>query len=92
MDKQISDAQHAIGMGHRKPYKRHGRSFYRPYRNYFCTAPDNPVWCELERLGYAKHGEIRDHGNCQTTTFWLTRSGLDWLGEQIGVVIHDEED
>ena len=24
--------------------------------------------------------------------FWLTRDGLDWLGEHIGVYIHDEED
>lgn len=91
-DKMIADASHAIGLGHRKPHTRHGRKFYRPYRNYFAINPDDPVWTELERRGYAKHGEVRDHGHYEMTSFWLTRAGLDWLGEQLGMTIYDEED
>ena len=31
----IELAKHCIGLDHKKPYKRHGRYFYRPYRNYY---------------------------------------------------------
>lgn len=31
----VEVAKHAIGLDHRKPYTRHGKLFYRPYRNYF---------------------------------------------------------
>lgn len=47
-------AKHAIGMRLRKPYKRHGRLFYRPYRNYFSTAvgcDDYERWETLEDAG-----------------------------------------
>ena len=27
-----------------------------------------------------------------TTAFWLTRAGLDWLGQELGITIYDEED
>lgn len=29
-----------IGMDNKKVYTRHGRKFYKPYRNYFSAAPD----------------------------------------------------
>ena len=32
-NRYISLATHAIGLDHKKPYKRHGIYFYRPYRN-----------------------------------------------------------
>ena len=92
LDKMISYASHAIGLGNRKPYTRHGRKFYRPYRNYFATNPGDLTWIEMERIGYAKHGEVLDRGNYQITSFWLTREGLDWIGEQLGMTIYDEED
>ena len=92
LDKMISYASHAIGLGTRKPYTRHGRKFYRPYRNYFATNPDDPTWIEMERLGYAEHGAVRDRGDYQATSFWLTRAGLDWLGEQLGMTIYGGED
>ena len=31
----IDLASHCIGLDYKKPYKRHGRYFYRPYRNYY---------------------------------------------------------
>ena len=43
----IEMAKHAIGLGHRKPYTRHGKLWYRPYRNYFATtivSPDYELW------------------------------------------------
>jgi hypothetical protein len=37
-------AMHCIGMDYRKPYKRHGKLFYRPYRNRY-QAPTNSSSC-----------------------------------------------
>lgn len=36
---------------------------------------------------YAKVKKDRDYA-----FFWLTRRGLDWLGEKLGIYIHDKED
>ena len=89
---------HCIGMvdscsQRHKPYHRHGKAFYRPWRNYFSCAADDPTWIRLFKAEYADHGEIYDHaGWKQSTTFWITRKGLDWLEEQLGMTIYDEED
>lgn len=85
-------AAHAIGLDYKRPYMRHGKTFYRPYRNYF-TTPDNDhyytVWMGLCENGYAKRWPGGTRG---VYTFCLTRAGLDWLGETLGMTIHDEED
>lgn len=89
--KEIQLAAHTIGLDNKRPYQRHGKFFYRPYRNYFSTHPechDFQDWMELYRKGYARYG-ISVQGNY---TFWLTRAGLDWLGEELGITIYDEED
>lgn len=84
---------HCIGMvdsgsQRHKPYRRHGRVFFRPWRNYFsCHKPDSR-WEELCAHGYADHGTVNEHG----VTYWVTRKGLDWLGEQLEMTIYDEED
>lgn len=41
----------------------------------------------MEASGYAKSQETERGGKF----FWLTRTGLDWLGEQLGIHIYDEE-
>ncbi|MEG0035220.1 MAG: hypothetical protein RR743_01025 [Oscillospiraceae bacterium] len=83
---------HCIGMvdsgsSRHKPYKRHGKIFYRPWRNYFCAPYPNKTWDALCDIGYADHGTVGEHG----TTYWVTRKGLDWVGEQLGMTIYDEE-
>ena len=88
----VRNAAHAIGLDHKRPYMRHGKTFYRPYRNYFFThdrSHDYTVWKGLCENGYAKNCPSGTRGNI---TFWLTRSGLDWLGEVLGITIHDEEE
>lgn len=85
----VDVASHAIGLDHSRPYKRHGKRWYKPYRNYFSTAsygPDYELWKTLESAGYAK-SRTSERGSM----FWLTRDGLDWLGDQIGVHIYNEE-
>ena len=85
---QVEDMKHCIGMyGEKKPYKRHGRLFYRPWRNFFATGPNCDgvhIWLDLERRGYA----IRKR-RCNWT-FELTREGLDALGLHLNVRIYDE--
>jgi hypothetical protein len=84
---------HCIGMvdscsQRHKPYRRHGRMFYRPWRNYFSCGKPDKRWEELCDCGYATHGPVNDNGVC----YWMTRKGLDWIGEQLGMTIHDEGD
>ena len=89
-NKYIALASHAIGLDNKKPYKRHGRLFYRPYRNYYdASQSDSVVWEEMVSEGYAKAGKKNRHGG---RMYWLTRKGLDWLGEKLGIKIWDEED
>lgn len=91
MEKKCIDlATHAIGLDYKKPYIRHGKKFYRPYRNYYMCVKNCDIydaWNFMESNGYAKSKESN-----QGVYFWLTRDGLDWLGEKIGVHIYDEEE
>lgn len=85
----IEVAKHAIGLGIRKPYARHGKRFYKPYRNYFATtvkSPDYELWVEMVEAGYATFSQ-----NGYRAFFWLTHAGLDWLGDKLGMQIYDEE-
>lgn len=87
-ERHIKAMVHCIGLDQKNPYKRHGKLFYRPYRNYFATrGPDCDgvdIWLDLERHNYAVHG----FGDWRWS-FTLTRAGLDVLGDAIGVHIHD---
>lgn len=90
--KEIQLAAHTIGLDNKRPYQRHGKFFYRPYRNYFTTHEKDinfSVWQGLCDKGYA---ECRKGHNPGNITYWLTRAGLDWLGDELGITIYDEED
>ena len=83
---------HTIGLnsGHvgRRLYTRHGKKYYKPFRNYFYGND-----ADLDRLvdaGYMECREEISHGK-KIKTYWLTHIGLDWVGEQIGVHIYDED-
>ena len=65
--------------------------WYKPYRNYFATeigTSDFSTMCALENLGYAKL--IGGVSAQNLIYFWITRKGLNWLGEQIGANIYEE--
>lgn len=83
--KYIDLAKHCIGLDYKKPYIRHEKQFYKPYRNYYCTYPNDEVWLNLEKQGYAKHSS--EHNGC--VDFYLTRKGLDWLGDILNCKIYD---
>lgn len=40
--KDVQIATHMIGLNYKRPYIRHGRRYYKPYRNYFCSALSGP--------------------------------------------------
>lgn len=88
--KYIELSKHCIGLGRKKPYTRHGKKFYRPYRNYYSTGKNFESWELMVEAGYAERDEEKNqHGGY---TYWLTRAGLDWLGEKLGIRIYDEEE
>lgn len=88
--KEVQLAAHAIGLDHKRPYQRHGKFYYRPYRNRFAThdrAPDYQYWKSMVDSGYAEEYE-----HSQYNYYCLTRKGMDWLGAELGIIIHNEED
>lgn len=81
-------AAHAIGLDDKKAYYRHGKYWYKPYRNHYCSGPaGNPVWEKMVEQGYAEASRRLD-----STYYHMTRAGLDWLGQQTNIKIHDPED
>lgn len=36
LNKVIDICRHMIGLNYKRPYHRHGKAFYKPYRNYYC--------------------------------------------------------
>ena len=88
-ERHIKCAEHCIGLSRKRPYTRHGRKFYRPYRNFYATGADQQTWDELVEAGFASRGEGNQHGGY---TYSLTRKGLDWLGGELGIKIYDEEE
>ena len=94
IEKAIETAKHMIGIypeGRRKPYRRHGKTFYKPYRNYFFGQHDCLELMSHDAFGFVeKQTDTIDlHG--RHPWYRLTRRGLDWLGRQIGITIRDPE-
>ena len=88
-NEEIKEMEHCIGLDQKIPYKRNGKIYYKPFRNYFFTYVCDEIWNNLVRKEYARHGEVSEN---QTTRFYVTRKGLDALGAAIGVHIYDEEE
>ena len=81
-------AAHAIGLDNKKAYYRHGKYWYKPYRNHYCSGSGgDPVWEEMVEQGYATASR-----GMSSTFYHMTRAGLDWLGQQTKIKIHDPED
>lgn len=81
---QIDQMKHCIGLHRRKPYRRHGKLFYKPYRNYFdCGRHDDPDWSEFADCGYA----VDYYGKGR---YELTKAGLEVLSSATGIHIYDD--
>ena len=83
--------RHALGMDNNKTYTRHGKKFYRPYRNYFSTnekTVDYPYWETMAKEGCGLASkQVNSSGEIM---YSVTRAGMDWLGQHDGVHIYDE--
>lgn len=58
---------------------------------YFYSAlsgPDYETLRKMEKKGHVVSGEPGEKG----IYFWMTREGLDWLGEKLRIQIHDPRD
>lgn len=81
-EKAISMCRHAIGMSNRKPYKRHGKLFFKSYRNHYDAGiKDIPIWEQLVEMGYAYKNRL----------YHLTDDGVEWLSKEIGIIIKMED-
>lgn len=84
-DVHIALMEHCIGLDNHKPYRLHGKLFFRPKRNYFDCGPANlEAWDEIVALGLAI-----DWGG--KGWYKLTKTGFEALPSATGIHIHDEE-
>lgn len=89
-EKSIALMEHALGYDNSSvsPYKRHGKLFYKPYRNYYAgNAEDERIFDTLTFYGLAKVIRESKWGK----TYAVTEKGRDWLGKQIGVKIWEKD-
>ena len=85
LKRAIELCKHMIGLDYSRPYHRHGKAFYKPYRNYL----EAPITGEkiLDKLPfYVITKEIGDISIWYT----LTSDGLKWLGRQLKITIKQE--
>lgn len=82
LDRAIKICKHMVGLDYKRPYHRHGKAFYRAWRNYY-EAPisGNRILDKLPECVIT----VRKGG----VSMWyeLTQIGLDWLGRQIKIKI-----
>lgn len=83
----LNKMKHALGLDHKKPYHRHGRAFYKPYRNYYATYND-VVWESLVSCGYANKYQEGE----RMIYYSVSDVGRSWLSLLIGIHIYAEED
>ncbi len=70
----IELCKHMIGLDRRKPYHRHGKVFYKGYRNYFSA----PI-CGNKILDKLPHYIIEREITAKRVCYALTLDGLKWL-------------
>lgn len=78
----IEICKHMVGLDNSRPYHRHGKAFYKAYRNYYTDGPrGNAV---LDRLPDIILDVCRDE---RSTEYHLTDKGLAWLGRQLQITV-----
>ena len=78
----IELCKHMVGLDYKSPYHRHGKAFYRPYRNYYEAPRDgNPI---LDKLPFSI---IKRRQGAVLVWYSLTKQGLAWVGRQLKITI-----
>lgn len=84
----IELAKHCIGLDRKKPYIRHRKKFYRPYRNFFATNESHVDWDIMVQSGHAKREKNQHDGYI----YYMTREGMEWLSNELGITIYDNSE
>lgn len=78
----VDYCKHMVGLDYERPYQRHGRLFYKPYRNHWeAPANGNKILDKLPRFLVTR--EADEMG----VLYALTVDGLKWLGRRLKITI-----
>ena len=81
-ERLLEICKHMVGLDRERPYHRHGKAFYRAYRNYYTDlAEGNRI---LDKLPEAI---LRTYKDGKYSEYHLTKTGLSWLGRQLKITI-----
>lgn len=86
LKKVIGLCGHMIGLDYSKAYWRHGKAFYKAYRNYYSSPPSGNAL--LDKLPQPVIKRIKSPNG---VWYKLTRTGLEWLGRQLKITIKEIE-
>lgn len=93
MEHTIDGCAHMVGLTrsngriiYGKVYHRHGKAFYKAYRNYYGGHRDDFDYMCHETFGYMTKREGERY-----PTYYLTKRGLEWLSRKIGIKITEME-
>ena len=82
LERVIEICKHMVGLDSERPYHRHGKAFYRAYRNYYGDVPEgNRLLDKLPECLFRVHRDERG------ATYHLTKTGLEWLGRWLKIKI-----
>ena len=79
----------ALGMMKTRTILRGKREYYLPPYNRYHAILGDPVWTRMERLGYAAIVPNKRH---KVQMCYVTRKGMDYLGDYLGIKILDPEE
>ena len=80
----IEICNHMVGLDNSRPYHRHGKAFYKPYRNYYEAPKDgNPI---LDKLPF---DIITKRVGGVSVWYELTEQGIAWLSRQLNIIIKE---
>lgn len=82
---------HALGASNRVTYIRHGKEYFRPYRNYFCAGTQGDKDLDAaHKAGYVTR-KIYPGYNRDGVFYHVTDEGREHLEEVTGCHIYPEE-
>lgn len=82
MQRALAICEHMVSLDYQKPYHRHGKAFYKAYRNYYGDVPEgNKILDKLPKE------LLRVHKSDRGAMYHLTEIGLEWLGRQLHMKI-----
>ena len=92
IEKTIEHCKHMVGYDHHIPpkvYHRHGKAFYKAYRNYwYGKMRDDFEYMCRKSFGYMERTVASNDGYVY---YSLTEEGLKWLGRKTKMIIKETD-